>query len=134
MTHERLARFRKLFELERENLVQSHGRLAAEFQMAPEDLKDETDFTTSSLEQSMRIRLRNREALYLKKIEEALSRIQDGSFGACEGCHEPIEAKRLEARPTTTLCLDCKEAEERNEHTHGTGRVTKTAGIWVRTA
>ena len=70
MTHEKFARFRKLFELERENLVQSHGRLAAEFQMAPEDLKDETDFTTSSLEQSMRIRLRNREALYLKKIEE----------------------------------------------------------------
>jgi DnaK suppressor protein len=57
----------------------------------------------------------SREGLYLRKIESALSRIQNGSFGQCDDCGEEIEIKRLEARPTTTSCIACKEQEEKRE-------------------
>ena len=63
----------------------------------------------------MRIRLRNREASYLKKIEFALLRIKEGNFGECEDCGDEIDVRRLEARPTTSLCIGCKEEQERGE-------------------
>ncbi|MDX9999858.1 MAG: TraR/DksA C4-type zinc finger protein, partial [Polyangia bacterium] len=50
-----------------------------------------------------------------KKIDQALARIEDGTFGICEECEEEINAKRLEARPETTMCIKCKEAQERKE-------------------
>ena len=76
----------------------------------------------------MRMRLRNREMLYLKKVNEALRRIQDGIFGLCEMCEEPIEVRRLEARPTATLCVSCKEEEERSEKATANGRRHKSLG------
>ena len=83
--------------------------------LSPDDLPDEVDLASSELNQSMALRLRDRERSLLQKIEKALSKIEDGSFGICESCEEPIEVKRLEARPIATLCIQCKEAEERDE-------------------
>jgi DnaK suppressor protein len=51
----------------------------------------------------------------LKKIDEALERINNGTFGICESCGEEISLKRLEARPVTTLCIDCKTRQEADE-------------------
>ncbi len=128
MTQEQMNRFRKLFELEQKSLIYSHSLLNTEFQLNPEDLQDETDLTSAVTEQSMRMRLRNREALYLKKIDSALGRITSGTFGDCETCQEPIDVRRLEARPTTTHCLDCKENAEKSEQGHADGRASKSAG------
>ena len=95
---------------------------------------DEVDFTSFEIENQMRMRLRNRESLYLKKIEEALDRIQAGVFGLCDKCEEDIEMKRLEARPTTTLCVACKESEERSEKLHIDGHKHKSLGKTIRFA
>ena len=64
--------------------------------------------------------LGNREEIaHLSKLDLALKKITDGTFGVCEICDEPIGKKRLEARPETTLCIKCKEDQEREERTMG---------------
>ena len=55
----------------------------------------------------------------LEQVRDALRRIEDGTFGQCESCEEPIGKKRLEARPETGLCIKCKEDQERDERTFG---------------
>lgn len=84
-----------------------------------EDLLDSGDVATVELNQSFTIRLREREEKLLKKIESALARIADGSFGTCEECGEEIDVKRLAARPVTTLCIDCKSRQEAEEKSQG---------------
>ena len=83
--------------------------------LSPDDLADEVDLASSELNQSVALRLRDRERLLLHKIEIALSKIDLGNFGVCEACEEPIEMKRLDARPVAELCIRCKEAQEQEE-------------------
>ena len=83
--------------------------------LSSDDLADEVDLASSELNQSVALRLRDRERLLLHKIEIALSKIDSGSFGICEACEERIEVKRLEARPVAELCIRCKEAQEKEE-------------------
>ena len=80
-----------------------------------EDLPDEIDLATSEADQSMNLRLRDRERVLLKKIDRTLEKIAEGEFGVCESCGEDISVKRLEARPVTDLCIRCKEEQERVE-------------------
>ncbi len=67
------------------------------------------------------IRIRSRENRLLRKIAEALERIENGSFGICEVCGEDIGLGRLEARPVTTCCIACKTRMEAEEKSYGTG-------------
>jgi len=108
-----LERFRQLFEEEKKALMEQHRKIREEFVVREEDRCDELDQATTDTEQSMRVQLRNRELLYLRKLDNALKRIEEGIFGECVACDEPIELRRLEARPTADLCLSCKEEEER---------------------
>ncbi len=64
-------------------------------------------------------RIRDRELKLIKKVKKALDRIENGTFGICESCGEAIGEKRLKARPVTTQCIDCKEAEEATERALG---------------
>ena len=135
MTIEKIAQFKKLFEEQKTNLLYTAmGLTNSNFSIQTEDLADEVDHTATELEQSMRMRLRNREALYMRKIDEALERIKAGNFGECEDCGESIEARRLEARPTTTLCVSCKEDSERLESAHIDGHRHKSLGVKMRFA
>jgi DnaK suppressor protein len=77
------------------------------------------DLASSEYLQSFQFRLRGREKTFLKKIDHAIAKIEAGTFGICEECEEPISMKRLEARPETTLCIRCKEDQERNEKAYG---------------
>ena len=65
------------------------------------------------------LRIKDRERKLINKIEKALEKIKDGSFGICEKCGEEISEKRLEARPVATLCIRCKEEEELREKREG---------------
>ncbi len=121
-------RFKGLFEEQKLKLLYSNAVLDEEFNLRTDDRLDEVDQSSSELETSMRMRLRNREALYLKKIDLALRRITEGEFGSCEGCGDDIEMRRLEARPMTTFCVACKETEERLELGHVDGRMPKSLG------
>ena len=128
MTPENLKKYKTVFESERDGALYNSRLVNETFVLPTEELKDEVDMTSVELETGMRMRLRNRENLYLKKIDEALKRIQDGSFGDCADCGEEIEPRRLEARPTTTCCISCKEAEEMRERSHIDGHRSKSLG------
>ncbi len=80
-----------------------------------EDLPDEVDLATTESGQAMNLMLRDRERVLLRKIDKALEKIEEGSYGLCENCGETIEVKRLEARPVTDLCILCKEEQEQME-------------------
>jgi DnaK suppressor protein len=74
-----------------------------------------SDQATAEADQNFFIRLREREQRLLKKIDEAIDRINNGTFGICESCGGEISFKRLKARPVTTLCIDCKTKQEAEE-------------------
>lgn len=115
-----LKRFRQILEEKRDAVLKNARKtLDEDMTLDVDDLPDEMDLASSEYLQSFQFRLRGREKSFLKKIEDALARIDDGSFGMCESCDEPISIKRLEARPETTLCIRCKEDQERTERSYG---------------
>lgn len=128
MKKDMLKKFKKIFEEQRSNILFNDRVIREDFNVHEDDRFDEVDQATTDIEQSMRMRLRNREVLYLRKVEEALKRIDEGTFGECESCGEMIETKRLLARPTATLCVGCKEEEERRETHSASGRKHKSLG------
>jgi DnaK suppressor protein len=91
---------------------------------------DEIDLSQEELQRALELKLLGRQNFMLKKIDIALFKIKNRSFGVCEECDGEIEINRLRARPVTTQCIGCKEEEERGEgqvlyekrsHTHGKG-------------
>ena len=76
---------------------------------------DITDRATEEIERNFELRTRDRERKLINKIDAALKRIDDGSYGFCEETGEPIGIKRLEARPVATLSLEAQESHEKNE-------------------
>jgi DnaK suppressor protein len=73
------------------------------------------DQASAEIDRSFMLRLRGRERKLLKKIEDAIDRIEQGLFGICDRCGEAIDIKRLEARPVTTMCIECKTQQEEEE-------------------
>ena len=86
-----------------------------ESSMAEPDLADRASLEA---ERSLELRTRDRERKLLGKIEEALKRIDEGTYGYCEETMEPISLRRLEARPIATLSIEAQERHERMERTH----------------
>lgn len=80
-----------------------------------EDMADTLDRSSIETDHNFLLRLKDRERKLLKKINQALKRIDNGSFGICLHCGDEIDEKRLKARPMTTLCISCKEEQERKE-------------------
>jgi DnaK suppressor protein len=80
-----------------------------------ENFPDPTDRASLESNRNFTLRIRDRERKLIVKIKEALGRIDDGSYGKCEECGENIGRERLEARPVTTLCIDCKSMQEAQE-------------------
>jgi DnaK suppressor protein len=116
-----LKKFQELLEEKRKAVLERAREMLAVENMALDtnDLPDEMDLASSEYLQSFEFRLRGREKSLLSKLDLALKKIDDGTFGVCEVCDEPIGKKRLEARPETTLCIKCKEDQEREERTMG---------------
>jgi DnaK suppressor protein len=115
-----LKRFKKSLEDSRKAIIENARKtMEEESNFDTDDLPDEIDQASSEYAQSMAFRLRDREKFLLKKIEKALQRIEEGTFGMCERCEELITMKRLEARPVTTLCIRCKEEQEKKEKSYG---------------
>jgi len=111
-----LKKFKTLLTEKRDEIVKKAKQtLEEDMTLDSNDLPDEMDLASSEYLQSFTFRLRGREKAFLDKINKALAKIEDGSFGTCEECGEEISIKRLEARPETTLCIRCKEDQERME-------------------
>ncbi len=108
--------FKGILEEKRSALLKkARETMAEDMTLDTNDLPDEMDLASSEYIQSFTFRLRGREKTFLSKIERALKKIEEGDFGQCEECEEPIATKRLEARPETTFCIRCKEEQERVE-------------------
>lgn len=111
-----LAKFKKLLLEEKQRILNnSKNALKNDLTVSTDDLPDETDLAAVEVNQNLMFKLRDRERLLLSKIDEAMARIEAGSFGTCDDCEEEIEPRRLEARPVSTLCIACKEREEHKE-------------------
>ncbi len=90
---------------------------------------DEIDCQVEDRENVLQLKLDGRKSFYLKKVSEALRKKEEGTFGICQECHGQIEHNRLLARPTASLCINCKEEEERNENHIPYNRKSHTLGV-----
>ena len=84
----------------------------------PEDLPDDADLASNIINQQVTFSMRNRELAKLRSIEEALDKIENGAYGTCEECDEPIGFKRLKNQPFTSLCITHAEEYEREQNQH----------------
>ncbi len=107
------------------NLMGQKESLLSEAEVALNALPGQTVFpdmgdqATAEIDRNFMLRLRSREQKLLKKIENAIERIDGGTFGICDTCGMEIDIRRLEARPVTTLCIDCKTQQEEEEKLRG---------------
>jgi DnaK suppressor protein len=114
MTQADLQFFRDLLIGRRAELLSEAERTAHGMGEA-EGYPDPTDRGVLESDRNLLLRIRDRERKLISKIDEALGRIADGSFGLCEECGEEIAVERLKARPVTTLCIECKADQEERE-------------------
>jgi DnaK suppressor protein len=116
MTKAELENFKNVLERQLQDLQSDFGRDLQS--MGSPALADINDQATLESERSFELRIKDRERKLIGKVQDALRKIGDGSYGVCESCGEPIGVKRLLARPVTSFCINCKsemEAEERRE-------------------
>lgn len=115
MNKKNLAEFKNLLNQQLESLLQDAGKTVSEMTEEKTNFPDPTDRASLESDRNFELRIRDRERKLINKIREALARIDDGTFGLCESCEEPIGVERLRVRPVTTLCIDCKTEQERQE-------------------
>jgi len=121
MEKEQLEKFRMQLLQKREEILNEAGKTLSEMTDQTTNIPDPNDRATVESGRSFELRIRDRERRLLSKIDEALGRIEEETYGVCEGCGEEIGIKRLEARPVTTLCIDCKTLQETKEKAQGQG-------------
>jgi len=116
MNKTKIAYFKKQLQNWLNQLNRDQQETVADITHDDEVYADWTDVATVETDKAMQLRIRDRERMLISKIEEALRRIDDGTFGECERCGESISEQRLMARPVTTLCIECKSEMEGVEH------------------
>lgn len=110
-----LAFFKELLLQQRSEILNKADGFKAEHQIESDGPGDEGDLAVTEVTLSLTLRLQERQAQLLQKVDRALAKIDEGSFGLCECCEEPLNINRLKARPVANLCIACKEDEESRE-------------------
>lgn len=111
--------FKDLLTNQLEELLNQAGDTVTGMTTPKENFPDPTDRASLEADRNFMLRIRDREHKLIKKIKKTLARIENGTFGICDGCGEDIAIKRLKARPVTTQCIDCKTKEEALEKALG---------------
>jgi RNA polymerase-binding protein DksA len=119
MGAEQLEHFRKILETWKRDLMEEVDRTVTHMKDEAANFPDPNDRATLESEFSLELRTRDRERKLIRKIDEALKRIDDGSYGYCLETGEEIGIKRLEARPVATLSIEAQERRERREKQYG---------------
>jgi DnaK suppressor protein len=119
MGRDQLEHFRSILSSWKRDLMEEVDRTMTHMKDEAANPPDPNDRATLESEFALELRTRDRERKLIRKIEEALSRIGDGSYGYCVETGEPIGVKRLEARPVATLCIEAQERRERREKQYG---------------
>jgi DnaK suppressor protein len=114
--------FRQKLLAWRDDLVEESRETISHLQEEVRDVGDEAERATRETENSLELRTRDRYRKLIRKIDKALTRIEDGEYGYCEETGEEIGLARLEARPIATLCLDAQERWELRQRQIGEGR------------
>jgi len=115
MNQAQLEYFKTLLNKKLSNLLGEADKTLVEMTASNGQVPDPTDRASLEAERSFELRIRDRERKLIKKIRKALERIDEDTYGICEECGEDIGVKRLEARPVTTLCIECKSKQEKEE-------------------
>jgi len=115
MNDKQLAHIEKILLAWRQSLMEEVDRTVSHMKDEAANFPDPSDRASQEEEFSLELRTRDRERKLIKKIEDALERLRDDDFGYCEACGIEIGLRRLEVRPTATLCIDCKTLSEIKE-------------------
>jgi len=118
MDKERQDYFRKKLEQMYNDLLSEADKTLSEMTGQNDKYPDPTDRASAESDRSFELRIRDRERKLLSKIKSAIERIDNNDFGICDSCGDEISLERLEARPVTTLCIECKTKQENHEKTH----------------
>jgi DnaK suppressor protein len=118
MNDQQLDYFRRRLVAWKEEILQDSRETLATLQTENENHPDLADRASSETDRAIELRARDRQRKLISKIDSALGRIIDGSYGYCEETGEPISLRRLEARPIATLSLEAQERHERNERVY----------------
>jgi len=119
MEQKEIEHFKKILTNQLKELLIHAGDTVSGMTTPRENYPDPADRSTIETDRNFMLRIRDRERQLAGKIRKALLRIENGTFGICEKCEEEISFKRLEARPVTTQCIDCKTKEEAYENALG---------------
>lgn len=111
--------FRDLLRKMRQDIQQKGENTIEDMTEDREIYADPADRASAESDRAFILRLRDRDRKLIQKIDQALDRIQEGSFGICDDCGEDISIARLKARPVTTLCIKCKSKQEQAEAMQG---------------
>lgn len=107
--------FREILEVWKKELMEEVDRTVDHMKTDAANFADPSDRATQEEEFSLELRTRDRERKLIKKIDESISQLGTDEYGYCEACGIEIGIRRLEARPTATLCIDCKTLQEIKE-------------------
>ena len=119
MNDDQVAHFKDILLTWKRSLMEEVDRTVHHMQDDAANFPDPNDRATQESEFSMELRARDRERKLIKKIDESMRNLDNDEFGFCEACGVEIGVKRLEARPTATLCIDCKILDEIREKQMG---------------
>ncbi|WP_150305105.1 RNA polymerase-binding protein DksA [Pseudomonas saliphila] len=115
MSERQLAHFTSILDTWKKQLMEEVDRTVSHMQDEAANFPDPADRASQEEEFSLELRARDRERKLIKKIDQTLLRIEDDDYGFCDSCGVEIGIRRLEARPTATLCIDCKTLAEIKE-------------------
>ena len=115
MNENQQAHFRNLLLAWKKELMEEVDKTVSHMKDDATNFPDPSDRASQEEEFTLELRTRDRERKLIKKIDESLETIDTGDYGFCETCGVEISIRRLEARPTATQCIDCKELDERKE-------------------
>ena len=115
MNKAKLEEFRQLLQEQMDQLLREADKTVSEMTDEKTNFPDPTDRASLESDRNFELRIRDRERKLISKIREAIERIEAGEFGECEDCGDQIGEARLKARPVTTLCIECKTEQERQE-------------------
>jgi DnaK suppressor protein len=119
MNKKQLEHFRLVLNAWKKELSEEITRTVHQMRDEPENPPDPNDRASQETDMSLELRSRDRERKLIKKIDEAIERLDNGDYGYCDNCGVEIGLERLEARPTAELCIDCKTLDEIREKQMG---------------
>src|SRR6266576_2143262 len=118
MNERQLEYFKQKLQNWKDEILRESGETLKHLQSETENHPDLADRASSETDRALELRTRDRQRKLISKIDEALRRIEDGSYGYCEETAEPISLRRLDARPIATLSVEAQERHERRERVY----------------